>query len=418
MSEHRTPQTATPDARHLIIIGNGMAATRLLEECLSLASSAWRITVISAEAEPGYNRVLLSPVLGGEQNEASVITHDAEWYRSRGITLISGDAVVEIDRRRRVVRTASGREEVYQRLVLATGSQPRRIDCAGAELAGITTFRDLHDTRQLIDASRSVREAVVIGGGFLGIEAAEGLRRRGVSVTLLHSGRSLLNRQLDPEAGALLQKDLAKRGLHIVLQARTAAFLGNGRGQVRAVALEDGRKIAADLVVLAIGIIPDIRLARSAGLACRQGVLTDDTLQTYDPAIYAVGECVEHRHRTFGLVAPLYEQARVCAAHLMETGHRRYVYRDSPTRLKVSGVSVFAAGVQQGDSSLVWRDPVAGHYRRLWLEGNRLTGTVLYGETSGGAWYEKHLGKDITRWRNQLLFADRLPVSAAEEALV
>ena len=412
MNERRaTPQPAP----HLIVIGNGMAATRLLEECLALAPTPWRITVISAEAEPGYNRVLLSPVLGGEQSEASVVTHDAEWYRSRDINLVCGDAVVAIDRRRRIVRTASGREEIYQRLVLATGSQPRRIDCAGAGLAGITTFRDLYDTRQLIEASRSARAAVVIGGGFLGIEAAEGLRRRGISVTLVHSGLSLLNRQLDPEAGALLQKDLEKRGLNIVLQGRTQAFLGDRRGQVRAVQLEDGRQITADLVVQAIGIVPDIRLARDAGLACRQGVLTDDTLQTYDPAIYAVGECVEHRHRTFGLVAPLYEQARVCAAHLMEVGHRRYIYRDSPTRLKVSGVSVFAAGEQQGDTSLVWRDPVSGHYRRLWLEGNRLTGAVLYGETSGGAWYEKQLGKDISRWRDQLLFADRLPASAAEE---
>ena len=312
------------DRPHLVVVGNGMAATRLLEELLALAPQRYQITVFSAEQAPGYNRVLLSPVLGGEQDETSIVTHDRDWYRERGIQLITGDPVCTIDRRQRRVTSRSGLCVPYHRLLLATGSVPRRLSCAGAEAQGITTFRDLRDTRALIQASARSRAAVVIGGGFLGIEAAEALLRRGVAVTLLHSGEWLLNRQLDRDAGALLRDTLQRRGLQVCLSARTAAFEQDRRGQVRAVRLEDGRRLPADLVVQAIGITPDVRLALAAGLRCEQGVLTDDTLQTYDPAIYAIGECVQHRHRTFGLVAPLYEQARVCAAHLAEQGHRRY----------------------------------------------------------------------------------------------
>lgn len=398
----------------LVIIGNGMAATRLLEELLALAPERYAITVVSAEAAPGYNRVLLSPVLSGEQNEASVVTHDSDWYQRHGIRLITADPAVRIERRRRQVITASGEVLPYHRLVLATGSRPRRLGCEGSELGGIMTFRDLQDTRALIQASREVRAAVVIGGGFLGIEAAEGLRRRGVAVTLVHSGPGLLNRQLDAEASELLARDLTRRGLQLRLNARTSAFLGRREdGRVRTVTLADGETLPADLVVQAIGIRPEIALAEDAGLSCRQGVLTDDTLQTFDPAVYAVGECVEHRHRTFGLVAPLYEQARVCAAHLAEMGHRRYAWRDTATRLKVSGVSLFSAGERDGDATLCWRDPVAGHYRRLWLNGSRLAGVVLYGDTSAGAWYSERIGDDISPWREQLLFAERLPEVAA-----
>ena len=398
---------------HLVVVGNGMAGTRLLEELLTLAPSRYRITVFSAEQAPGYNRVLLSPVLGGERDEPSIITHDAEWYAARGIQLVLGDPVVSIERRQKYVVSRSGKRVPYHRLVLATGAQPRRLSCAGADASGIATFRDLRDTRDLIRASECSRNAVVIGGGFLGIEAAEGLHRRGVNVTLIHSGKWLLNRQLDAEAGALLRDDLLRRGLHVRLSARTASFDSDHRGRVRAVRLKDGTRLPADLVVQAIGIEPDTTLARAAGLHCEQGILTDDTLQTFDPAIYAVGECVQHRRRTFGLVAPLYEQAKVCAAHLAEQGHRRYHHQDSAARLKVSGVAMFSAGNIQGPSDLYWHDSQAGFYRRLWLDGTRLSGVVLYGDTSGASWYEQQLGRDISAWRDTLLFADRLPEQAA-----
>ncbi|KAF0809197.1 FAD-dependent pyridine nucleotide-disulfide oxidoreductase [Alcanivorax sp. S71-1-4] len=403
----------SPQRPHLVVVGNGMAATRLLEEVLALAPTRYQITVFSAEQAPGYNRVLLSPVLGGEKDEASIVTHDQTWYHARGIHLVTGDPVCAIDRRRRQVTSRSGLCVPYHRLVLATGSLPRRLDCDGADAQGITTFRDLRDTRALIQASTRSRAAVVIGGGFLGIEAAEALHRRGVAVTLLHTGEWLLNRQLDREAGALLRDELQRRGVQVCLPSRTASFEQDHRGQVRAVRLQDGRRLKADLVVQAIGITPDVRLARAAGLHCEQGVLTDDTLQTYDPAIYAVGECVQHRQRTFGLVAPLYEQARVCAAHLAEQGHRRYRYRDSATRLKVSGVAMFSAGDIQGDSDLYWRDTRAGVYRRLWLQGDRLRGVVLYGDTRGAAWFEQRLGEDVSAFRDGLLFADCLPERAA-----
>lgn len=401
--------SATDKRKKLLVIGNGMAACRLLEEVLSLTPDLYQITVLSAERHAGYNRVLLSPVLSGESDVEAITTHPFAWYKARNIDLRVGAAVEKVDRFHRTVTTLSGDCFSYDRLVFATGATPRRLTVPGAEANNILTFRDLQDTRQLIDTTGRYRKAIVIGGGFLGIEAAEGLRARGMNVTLIHSAGSLLNRQLDEEAGHYLQRDLESRGLCFLMKGRTASFDVHENGDVRAVVLEDGRRIGADIVVLAIGIEPNVALARSCGIEVGQAIRVDDTLQTFDPAIYAIGECVEHRQRTFGLIAPLYEQAKVCAAHLAEAGHRMYRFTDTPTRLKVSGISVYSAGEFEdtfGGSVLVLRDPAGGAYRRLVLRSSKLVGIVLYGNTDDAAFYEQLLlaETDVSAVRDQLLF--------------
>ncbi len=397
--------------KKLVIIGNGMAACRLLEELLALAPELYDITVLSAEQHGGYNRVLLSPVLSGDSDIEAITTHPHSWYRARGIDLRTGAEVVSVQRRQRRVVTVAGEEFSYDRLVFATGARPRRLDIANADAANALTFRDLQDTHRLIDIAQPGKRAVVIGGGFLGIEAAEGLRQRGMQVTLLHGAGHLLNRQLDAEAAGYLQRELTARGLTIELNARTELFETGQHGLVTAVTLQNGTRFATDVVVQAIGIEPNVELARRCGLAVERAIRVDDTLQTFDPAIYAIGECVEHRRRTFGLVAPLYEQARVCAAHLAEAGHRIYHYKDTPTRLKVSGISVYSAGEFEdtfGGSVLVLRDPAGGNYRRLVLRNSQLIGVVLVGDTSDALFYERLMFDrvDVSALRAKLLFGE------------
>lgn len=408
--------------KKLVVIGNGMAACRLLDELTRLAPDLYQITVFSAEAHPGYNRVLLSPVLSGENDVEGITTHPLKWYRERRIRLLLDNPIREIDRSRRRVRSNTGEWCDYDRLVIATGARPRRLNVAGADAGRILTFRDLRDTARLVAEAERGGPAVVIGGGFLGIEAAEGLRRRGMDVTLVHSAGHLLNRQLDAEAGALLERDLSRRGLVFAMNGRTAAFEQDSCGDVCQVNLDDGRKLPANLVVQAIGIEPDLQLARASGLATGRAIRVDDTMQTYDPAIYAVGECVEHRSRTFGLVAPLYEQAAVCATHLAEYGHRRYRFQDTPTRLKVSGISVYSAGEFEnafGGSVLVLRDPVGGAYRRLVLRNSRIVGIVLYGDTRDAAFYERLMLQqtDVSTMRDLLLFGERWCVPPPDPSL-
>ncbi|MBF1800536.1 NAD(P)/FAD-dependent oxidoreductase [Alloalcanivorax profundimaris] len=410
-------------ARRLVVVGNGMAARRLLEELLARAPRRYRITVVGDEPGAGYNRVMLSPLLAGATGEDAIVTHPAAWYRRHGIRLISGTPVTAIDRRRRQVRTGAGHRLAYDRLVLATGAAPRRLALPGADLDGVLSFRDLADTRRL--QGLAPRALVVVGGGFLGLEAAEALLRRGHRVTLVHGHGHPLNQQLDASAGARLRADLEARGLRFVLNHRPAALESDGRGAVTAVRLDDGRRLPADAVIQAVGIEPRVALARQCGLALgRHGVRVDDTLQTFDPRVYAVGECVEHRGRTFGLVAPLYHQARVCAGHLAEQGLERYHFEGAATRLKIGGIDLLSAGDflgGEGDQVITLDDP-AGGYRRLVLRDHRLVGLVLYGDVADGPFYETlwREGRDLSALRLKLPFGEAACApsrpAAAEEA--
>jgi nitrite reductase (NADH) large subunit len=395
----------------LIVIGNGMAGMRTVEELHKLAPDLYDITVFGAEPYGNYNRILLSPVLAGEKTVDDIMLHTREWYERHGITLHAGDPVVHIDRKRRVVRAASGKEVRYDRLLLATGSKPFIIPVPGHELPGVIAFRDIHDVETMLAAARSHQHAVVIGGGLLGLEAANGLLRQGMSVTVVHVTDALMNQQLDKSAAQLLQKALEGKGLEFRLNAQTAEIIGTDRA--RAVRLQDGSEIPADLVVMTAGVRPNIALAKAAGLHCDRAIVVDDTLQTYDPRIYAVGECVQHRSATFGLVAPIWEQARVCGAHLAGAGHRRYVQQASPTRLKVTGIDLYSVGDfigGQDSEDLILRDARRGIYKRLVLKGGRLTGAVLYGDVSDGPWYFDLIQTrtDISPIRQHLLFGQAL----------
>ncbi|WP_370307236.1 NAD(P)/FAD-dependent oxidoreductase [Sinimarinibacterium flocculans] len=409
LPEHVLPQTARPRPR-LVVIGNGMAGMRTVEELLRLDGSLYDITVFGAEPHGNYNRILLSPVLAGEKTVDDIIINSREWYATHGITLHSGDPVVAIDRHRCRVRSASGHEVAYDRLLLATGSRPFVIPVPGAQLPGVIAFRDLHDVQTMLAAARAQDHgrAVVIGGGLLGLEAANGLKRQGMDVTVVHVMDSLMERQLDKPAAALLRQALERRGIRILLEAQTEAILGEDH--VTGLQFANGERIAADLVVMAVGVRPNVELAKTAGLHCERAIVVDDTLQSLsDPRIYAVGECVQHRKATFGLVAPIWEQARVCAMHLAGHGHRRYVQAATSTRLKVTGIDLFSAGDFVGGpdtEDLVFRDPRRGTYKRLVLRGNRIVGAVLYGDVGDGSWYFELMqqGTDISAIRNRLVF--------------
>ena len=392
--------------RRLVVVGNGMAAMRTVEELLKLAGDAYQITVFGAEPRGNYNRILLSPLLAGETGREAIMLHPLQWYRDHGIVLHAGDPVVSIDRRSKRVISAAGVVAGYDRLLLATGSDPVRLKVAGHDLPGVFHFRSIDDVDGMLAQATTARRAVVIGGGLLGLEAASGLAKQGLEVTVVHIRDRVMDRQLDDEAAALLRTAMEARGIRFCLSARTAAFEGDGR--VQQLRTEDGRVLAADLVVVAAGITPRTELARNCGLHCDRGILVDDTLQTFDPSIYAVGECVQHRGATYGLVAPLWEQARVCAAHLAERGVTRYRGSRPASQLKVSGIDVFSAGdfTQLRDAeSIRYADRGAGVYKRLWLRENRLQAAILYGDTRSAAYLAELIEtqRDVSAVRESLL---------------
>ena len=396
----------------LVVVGNGMAGMRTVEELLKLDADGHDITVFGSEAHGNYNRILLSPVLAGDKQFADIMLNTREWYESHRIRLHAGDPVVRIDRQRRVVIAQSGLEAPYDRLLLATGSKPFVIPVPGHQLPGVIAFRDIADVEAMLSASRTHCRAAVIGGGLLGLEAANGLMRQGMDVTVIHVMDSLMERQLDKPAAALLQEALERRGLQFRLSAQTAEIVGSDR--VTAIRFKDGSELPTDLVVMAVGIRPNIELAKAAGLLCDRAIVVDDTLQTHtDPRIYAVGECVQHRGAVYGLVAPLWEQARVCAAHLAALGVKRYGGSVTSTKLKVTGIDLYSAGDFIGGADtedLVLRDPRRGVYKRLVIrksEGvDRIVGAVLYGDVADGPWYFELMQKrtDVATLRNKLLF--------------
>ena len=392
----------------LVMVGNGMAGVRTLEELLKLAPDLYEITVFGAEPHANYNRILLSPVLAGEMTLKDIMLNDEDWYRSNGIRLHLGKKVVKIDRRTRRVVAADGTEEAYDRLLLATGSNPVMLPIPGRELAGVLSYRDIADTEAMISASAEHRRAVVIGGGLLGLEAANGLRQRGMEVSVVHLMPWLMERQLDRAAAALLQASLERKGLRFLLERQTAEIVGED-GRVAGVRFKDGETIPADLVVMAIGIRPNFELAQSAGLHCERGVVVNDTMQTFDPAIYAVGECVAHRGRTYGLVAPLFEMAKVCANHLASYGIGRYEGSVTSTKLKVTGIDVFSAGDFSGGADseeILLHDAVGGVYKKLVIRDDRIAGAVMVGDTVDGAWYFQLMRdrQNIAEIRDHLMF--------------
>lgn len=395
----------------LVVVGNGMAGMRTVEELLQLAPELYDITVFGEEPHGNYNRILLSPLLAGEKSIQEIMLNPREWYAQHGITLHAGDPVVEIDRTRRIVRSQGGIEAPYDRLLIATGSRPFIPPVPGSALPGVIAFRDIQDVEAMVEAARQHRHAVVIGGGLLGLEAANGLLRQGMEVTVVHLHQNLMERQLDAPASTLLQQALESTGLRFVLGAQTSELIGAER--VAAVRFTDGATLPADLVVMAAGVRPNVELARAAGLYCERAIVVDDTLQTYDPRIYAVGECVQHRRSTFGLVAPIWDQARVCAAHLAGAGHRRYVQQTTATKLKVTGVDLYSAGDiigGPGTEDIVLRDPRRGIYKRLVLQGERVVGAVLYGDVADGPWYFDLIQQQtpVATMRQRLLFGRTL----------
>lgn len=395
--------------RRLVVIGNGMAGLRTVEELLKIAPQIYQIEVFSAEPHGNYSRMLLSPLLSGEKKVHEIMLHPPEWYREHGVTLHASDPVVQIDRVRRRVQARSGLETQYDRLLIATGSTPLVLPVGGHALPGVKTFRELRDVDTMLGLARTGGRAVVIGGGPLGLETAHGLHCRGMDVTVAHLPASLMERQLDPAAARLLQRSLEQRGLKFKLQAKTVAILGESH--VTGVRFEDGSELAADLVVMAVGIRPNAELARAAGIACDRGVLVDDTMLTYDPSVYSVGECVQHRNKTYGVVAPLWEQAAVCARQLAEVGMIRYKGSMASTQLRVTGINLFSAGDFQGTArgeSLVFNDAKRGIYKRLVIENDRIRGVVLYGDTRDGPWYFELMNqsRDIGLLRSRLLFGE------------
>ncbi|HEU4623576.1 MAG TPA: nitrite reductase small subunit NirD [Steroidobacteraceae bacterium] len=398
--------------RRLVVVGNGMAGMRTVEELLALAPNEYEIVVFGAEPHGNYNRILLSPVLAGEKRAEDIVLHAPEWYVEHGVKLHAGDPIVAIDRRKRLVKSQRGIELSYDRLLLATGSTPIVLPIPGVDSKGVITFRDLADVEAMLAAAKPGRKAVVIGGGLLGLEAANGLLSRGMSVTVVHLFETLMERQLDAAAAALLRASLASRGIVFKMPAQTTAILGSGA--VEGVRFADGSELPADLVVMAVGVRPNVELARAAGLRCDRGILVNDTLQSYDPSIYAVGECVQHRNVTFGLVAPLWEQARVCATHLAELGVSGYRGTLPATQLKVTGIELYSAGDFQsaGDGEdIVLRDPARQIYKRLVIRDNKLRGAVLFGDASAGPWYFEMMasGRDVGSIRDELLFGPDTP---------
>jgi nitrite reductase (NADH) large subunit len=400
----------------LVVIGNGMAGIRAVEELLKIAPELYDITVFGAEPHPNYNRILLSPVLAGEQTIDEIVLNPLAWYAEHGITLHTGKTVVEIDRRHRVVKADDGTgvetTAEYDRLLIATGSTPFILPVPGKDLDGVISYRDIADTQAMIDAATKYRHAVVIGGGLLGLEAANGLMLRGMQVTVVHIMPWLMERQLDDAAGKLLQKSLEDRGLKFLIGAQTEALISDKAGRVMAVKFKGGSEIPADLVVMAAGIRPNTALAEQAGLHCSRGIVVNDTLQTItDPRIYAVGECAAHRGIAYGLVAPLFEQGKVCATHLAEFGIGRYSGSQTSTKLKVTGIDLFSAGNFSGGpdcEEIVMSDPYGGVYKKLVIQDDKLVGAVLYGDTVDGSWYFKLLreGRKIADIRDRLMFGE------------
>ena len=401
----------------LVIVGNGMAAARLVDELAKVALGRYAIAVVGDEPRLAYNRVLLSSVLAGETASHDIELRPASWWRDRGVTLKYGCVATEIDVGRRELKIANEECIAFSKLVLATGSTPLRLNVPGAGLAGVHTFRDSRDVDLLLTLAAQKKRVVVVGGGLLGLEAAYGLAKAGAPVTLIHLMDRLMERQLDAPAAELLKSLVERKGIKILLNANTAVIHGETR--VESLELADGRRIEADAVIFAAGIRPNVALAKDAGIPVNRGVVVDDCLQTGVPDIFALGECAEHRGICYGLVEPAYEQARILAPHLAG-GAASYGGSVVATNLKVSGVGVFSAGDfmgAEGSEAIVLSDARHGTYKKLVISEGRLIGAVLVGDTADALWYLELIRnrEPIARIRTDMMFGRSL-ASRAEAA--
>ena len=407
--------------KKLVVIGAGMASGRMLEHLIAGDPQAYDITLFNAEPRGNYNRLMLSPVLSGEKTYEDIVTHDDDWYAENNVTTRFGEKVVAVDRDRKVVIGEKG-EVAYDKLVFATGSNPFMIPLPGHDLPGVIAYRDLEDTQSMIDlGARPGARAVVIGGGLLGLEAAAGMAARGVDVTVVHIMGHLMERQLDESAGFLLRRSLMDKGIKVLCSANSKEIVAGDDGRVRALMLDDGTELPCDLLVMAVGIRPNIALAKEAGLAVGKGVHVDDQMVTSDADILALGECVEHDGAIFGLVAPLYDQAKVLAHTLLGVADR-FVNKEVSTKLKVTGCDLFSAGdfaEAENREDIVFRDPSRGVYKRLVLEGNRIVGAVMYGDTGDGAWFYSHIkdATDVSEMRETLIFGPAYQGGASADPL-
>ena len=393
----------------LVVIGNGMAGMRVVEELLKISPDLYDITVFGDEPYPNYNRIMLSPVLANEQTIDDIILNTREWYAENNIALHTEARINKIDRVKLIVTAENGETAEYDRLLIATGSKPFMPPIPGNGLDGVLGYRDIKDTNDMIAAAKKYKHAVVIGGGLLGLEAANGLSIQGMDVTVIHRNEWLLEKQLDKTAGIMLQKSLEAKGLKFHLNTNTETLVGNDEGRVTSIKFKEGFELPADLVVFGVGIRPNYALAESAGIHCDRGIVVNDTMQTFDPRVYSVGECVNHRGISYGLVAPLFEMAKVCATHLANFGIGSYKGSVTSTKLKVTGIDLFSAGdFSGGDDTeeIVLHDAIGGVYKKLVIQDDKIIGAVLYGDTADGSWYFQMLrdGKPIHEIRDHLMF--------------
>lgn len=369
----------------LVLIGNGMAGVRCVEEILALEPDRFDITIIGSEPHTNYNRILLSKVLQGNTSIDDITINAESWYDEHGITLHKGEEAIAIDTAGRRVRTSAGREVQYDKLILATGSNPFMLPLPGADKPGVLAFRDIKDCNAMIKASATMKRAVVIGGGLLGLEAARGLLNLGMDVSVVHIHNYIMERQLDRTASEMLRKELEKQGMRFLLEKQSERILG--RKRVEGLGFKDGSRVEADLVVFAVGIRPNVKLAAASGIETNRAIVVNDYMETSVPGIYAVGECAEHRGIAYGLVAPLYEQGKVLAKVVCGQETTGYAGSTLYSQLKVSGVDVFSAGTIQEseDAAAIMRyDGLRGTYSKITVAGNRITGAVLFGDTSQG----------------------------------
>ena len=394
----------------LVVIGNGMAGMRCVEELLRAAAEKFEITVFGAEPYGNYNRIMLTPVLYGAKSIDDIMIHNFDWYRSNNINLLCGgdNAVTAIDTENRFVTTRDGSRTDYDRLLIATGSRSHVLPLPGGQVQGVIGFRDIADVEYMIDKSQTHRNAVVLGGGLLGLEAANGLLQRGMEVTVVNRADHILNKQLDKTASGMLQTELEEKGIRFRLGLSIKSVLNDGT-HITGVVLDDNGVMPADILVMATGIVPNIDLAKAAGLDCERGIIVRDTMQTDRDEVYAVGECIQFRGELFGLVAPVYEQARVCAQNL--AGQGNFVYRSitPATMLKVSGIDLFSLGDYSGDKeteTLTLIDHARRIYRKIVLRRNIIVGMLMYGDTSDSGWYQQLFRDetDISPIRNELIF--------------
>jgi nitrite reductase (NADH) large subunit len=409
-----------PPRERLVVVGNGMAAMRTIEELLRRDPRRYDITVIGAEPHPNYNRIMLSSVLAGEKTVEDIVINPYDWYVENRVELLTGETVTAIDPAAKTVTLSAGGTRGYDKLLLATGSKPLAPPIPGLGLPGVHAFRDIADVDAMVAASGQYHRAVVIGGGLLGLEAAWGLKRRGMAVAVVHLMPTLMERQLDKAAGELLQRDLDARGIAFFTDGQTEEILGTDRAE--GVQLADGREIPADLVVLAIGIRPNIDLARAAKLEINRGILVGDDMRTSAPDVYAVGECIEHNGQVFGLVAPIWEQAKVCGARLAGDEEAAYVPPPVFTSLKITGIDVFSAGAlaaaDEADDEITLHDAKRGVYKKVVLRDKRIVGSVLYGSVADGPWYVQLMREktDVSAFRDQLVFGRAFAEAAGAPA--